>query len=137
MHYPWSFHLYSTVPFACHSDMGTVIGTSGHCTLLRLSSFCCYEFMACYQPSLVHIHSLWRSFACLGRNLSRAPNNGYCLCNLKKPYLIFPSHKLSRKVCSIICILRLLVSKLYCYPSSLVVVVLIMNTKSRSFASIN
>ncbi|XP_062174080.1 uncharacterized protein LOC133879507 isoform X2 [Alnus glutinosa] len=53
--------------------------------------------MACYQPSLVHIHSLWRSFACLGRNLSRAPNNGYCLCNLKKPYLIFPSHKLSRK----------------------------------------
>ncbi|XP_059442456.1 uncharacterized protein LOC132174791 isoform X1 [Corylus avellana] len=53
--------------------------------------------MACYQSSLVHIHSLWRSFACLGINLSRAPNNGNYLRNLKKPYLIFPSHKLSRK----------------------------------------
>ncbi|XP_041006487.1 DNA polymerase I isoform X1 [Juglans microcarpa x Juglans regia] len=53
--------------------------------------------MACYQSSLVHIYSFWRRFACLGRNSSRTASTGNYLSNLKKPYLILPSYKLSRK----------------------------------------
>lgn len=53
--------------------------------------------MACYQYSHVHIPFIWRSFARLGRNLSRAQENGSYLWNPKKPYLIFPHLKLSRK----------------------------------------
>ncbi|KAM3750190.1 hypothetical protein ACB098_04G019000 [Castanea mollissima] len=53
--------------------------------------------MASYQSTLVHIHSFWSSFTCLGRNSLRTPNIGNYLCNLKRSYVILPSYKLSRK----------------------------------------
>ncbi|KAG7996494.1 hypothetical protein I3843_01G162800 [Carya illinoinensis] len=53
--------------------------------------------MAGYQSSLVHTYSFWRRFVCLGRNSSRTSSIGNYLSNLKKPYLILPSYKVSRK----------------------------------------
>ncbi|KAK9997448.1 hypothetical protein SO802_022134 [Lithocarpus litseifolius] len=53
--------------------------------------------MASFQSSLVHIHSFWSSFTCLGRNSLRTPSIGNYLCNLKRSYVILPSYKLSRK----------------------------------------
>ncbi|KAK4566455.1 hypothetical protein RGQ29_002628 [Quercus rubra] len=53
--------------------------------------------MASYQSSLVHIHSFWSSFTCLGRNSLRTPNIGNHLCNLKRSHVILPSYKLLRK----------------------------------------
>ncbi|KAK7814652.1 hypothetical protein CFP56_002813 [Quercus suber] len=75
--------------------MVKIIGISGLHTLQ--CKVCCYEFMASYQSSLVHIHSFWSSFTCLGRNSLRTLNIGNYLCNLKRSYVILPSYRLSRK----------------------------------------